>query len=216
MDENVLTRSYLETLSSTDLISLANDFDIDVPVDLNRRFIIGELLEVANDSHKDDDVDMIISTEESDFGDTEARLPDSYNDTMINAVLRNPAWAFVYWDISEADSHYAEMLLCVLFFDTENDEQSSDSFTVKINPNDHEQYVLLPAGKTCFSIDLRGKNHDKMSVLASSPRICIPHGCEYLNTLQPGKNIEMSEILSLSGMRSLLRHHYDLHRQSFS
>ena len=47
MEKTFLTRQYLETLSSADLMALAEDYDIDIPAELNRRFIIGELLEVA-------------------------------------------------------------------------------------------------------------------------------------------------------------------------
>ena len=47
MDKKILTRSYLETLSSSDLVSLADDYGIDIPDNLSRRFIIGELLEIA-------------------------------------------------------------------------------------------------------------------------------------------------------------------------
>ena len=50
MDIKNLTLSYLETLSSADLIALADDYGIDIPDNLNRRFIIGELLEVAQES----------------------------------------------------------------------------------------------------------------------------------------------------------------------
>ena len=46
MDTKKLTRSHLETLATADLISLADEFGIDFPENLNRSFIIGELLEV--------------------------------------------------------------------------------------------------------------------------------------------------------------------------
>ena len=49
MEQNFLSRTYLETLSTADLISLADDYGIDIPDDLNRRFIIGELLEFADE-----------------------------------------------------------------------------------------------------------------------------------------------------------------------
>ena len=49
MENKNLSRSYLETLSTADLIVLADDFDIDIPDNLNRCFIIGELLEVSEE-----------------------------------------------------------------------------------------------------------------------------------------------------------------------
>ena len=47
----LISRTYLESLSTADLISLADEYGIDIPEELNRRFIIGELLEVIEDSN---------------------------------------------------------------------------------------------------------------------------------------------------------------------
>ena len=55
MSDTKLSRAYLETLPSADLIALADDFGIDIPENLNRRFIIGELLEAAEDMVDSDD-----------------------------------------------------------------------------------------------------------------------------------------------------------------
>ena len=67
MEKTFLTRQYLETLSSADLMALAEDYDIDIPAELNRRFIIGELLEVAEELASPKDADMIISSEKVVF-----------------------------------------------------------------------------------------------------------------------------------------------------
>ena len=51
--ENVqINRAYLETLSFSDLQKLADDYSIDVPENFNRGFLIGEILEVAEESYK--------------------------------------------------------------------------------------------------------------------------------------------------------------------
>ena len=95
MSDTKLSRAYLETLPSADLIALADDFGIDIPENLNRRFIIGELLEAAEDMDDSDD-DLEESSEI-----TTADLPETYNETVISAVLRNPVWLFVYWDVKK-------------------------------------------------------------------------------------------------------------------
>jgi len=41
MEQTPLSRAYLESLSTSDLVSLAEEYGIDVPEGLNRRFIIG-------------------------------------------------------------------------------------------------------------------------------------------------------------------------------
>ena len=45
METPVLSRQKLESFSTQDLLDLADDYGIDIPEDLNRRFIIEEILE---------------------------------------------------------------------------------------------------------------------------------------------------------------------------
>ncbi|MDR1786719.1 MAG: DUF4912 domain-containing protein, partial [Spirochaetaceae bacterium] len=52
MNELFLSRKYLETLSSADLITLADKYGIDIPEDLNRRFIIAELADIAAEAQE--------------------------------------------------------------------------------------------------------------------------------------------------------------------
>ena len=49
MSDMRLSRAHLETLPTADLIALADEYGIDIPENLNRRFIIGELLEAAEE-----------------------------------------------------------------------------------------------------------------------------------------------------------------------
>ena len=52
--ENIpISLSYLETLSTADLIELAEEYDLDIPEQLNRRFIIAELLEIADELNEE-------------------------------------------------------------------------------------------------------------------------------------------------------------------
>ena len=61
MENKVITRAYLETLSFSDLKKLADEYGVDVPEDLDRRFLLCELLEIAEESRHDKDAAMIIS-----------------------------------------------------------------------------------------------------------------------------------------------------------
>ena len=45
MKKDTLSRAQLDSMSTTELISLCDEYGISVPDDLNRLFIIGELLE---------------------------------------------------------------------------------------------------------------------------------------------------------------------------
>ena len=195
MEKTFLTRQYLETLSSADLMALAEDYDIDIPAELNRRFIIGELLEVAEELASPKDADMIISSEKVVANSN--NLPESYNETYLNVVLRNPAWIFVFWDISAEDlamlkrENVLNCQLHVSFFETEEEAKSNDFFDVQISLE------------------------DRVDVLASSKKIELAHGCKALFENTPGKTLDFSPVMKLSGIEELLRIHYARHRQSF-
>lgn len=215
----MLGRSHLETLTSAELIAIADDLGIDIPEDLNRRFIIGELLEVAEDMNRSPMVDLAVDTS----GELKPAtvLPKSYNETQISVVLRNPAWAFVYWDVKESDladlqenSDFVNLNLRLSFFTEESDSKPSDSFEIPVDISDREQYVLLPAGKNYVRVDLIAEfKNDSQKILACSRRIQVPFMAREL--ANPLHEISFSPVMELSGLPALLRTHFMNHRQSF-
>ena len=219
MKKEFLSRQYLESVSTANLITIADDYGIDIPDDLNRKFIIEELLDIQEESlsHEEKEEEEMKEDDKAVLN----TLPKSYNHTKINAVLRNPAWAFVFWDIKESDitalkKSGASLSLRILFFETEDSDEVIDTITNELTLADREQYVLIPAGRKYFVANLEyietpGQN----KVLAYSPRIQIPYESEALKSYQPGKKIKMNKLAELSGMEELLRQHYKCHRQSF-
>lgn len=223
MDIKILNRSHLETLSTADLISLCDEFGIDIPENLNRSFIIGELLEIAEE-YKEESVEEDISTNEevAPVAKKEETLPESYNETNICAMLRNPAWIYVYWDISSADIarlntdfSFKSLCLRVSFWQNEDDEKPLESFDVQIGISDRQQYVLLSPGKNFVRVDLVAQYSGKEDEnLAITRKIELPKGSSVLNSL-PGRELDLPLTLELSDMKELLTAHFENHRQSF-
>ncbi len=213
MNDTKLSRAYLETLPSADLIALADDFGIDVPENLNRRFIIGELLEVAEDLADDDLAE--VSQEE-----TEASA-ETYNETVISAVLRNPVWLFVYWDVNKslilsvrASTRVRSLSLRVSMFTKDSLEVAADSFDVPITIEDRNRYVLLPSGFGSVRVDLVLDLEDgTQEMLASTGMVSLPLVPERI--ANPLPETPVSPVLRLSSLPDLLRTHYTNHRQSF-
>jgi hypothetical protein len=94
-----LARPYLDTLTTQELALLADDCGIDIPADLDRIFIIEELLDYKR-------------AEEEDLGEEEpesrrcpetAPIPRQYNINFIDVIVRDPLWVFVFWEIKEHD-----------------------------------------------------------------------------------------------------------------
>lgn len=222
--ENIpISLSYLETLSTADLLELAEEYDLDIPEQLNRRFIISELLEIAEELNEETNQSANDDFEENpeNFEATK-ELPSTYNETTIDVVLRNPAWAYVYWDISAADLQdvinvkgFTKLLLRVHFWESETADKIEDFCELTISVEDRAQYIFLPAGKKYFSIDLVADfSNVEPQKLSSSRLVVIPAGAPVISLESLDKPV--SPILQLSGMQELLKSHYQNHRQSFS
>jgi len=123
-----MTRTYLESMTTGDLIRMADNLGMDIPPELDRIFIIEELLEMASPDDVIDDIsdlqniaaeDQKVKTEDSlqadqnivDLGLAESvPLPKHYNITYIEVMIRDPLWAFVFWEIKDQDKdHYERM-----------------------------------------------------------------------------------------------------------
>lgn len=221
MENVVLSRAYLETLSFSELLKIADKDGIDVPEDFNRNFLIEEILEVQEDFEKIELDDMIISDEESE-SPKEDLVPRAYNSTEVEMVLRNPAWAFVYWNISESDrislekAFVSQMWLRVNSFSEKDRVKPDEFFDIQISKEDNGQYVLLPQNKKFFRVDLLFNLDNFVDILASSKILEKPRGTERFASFQPGNLGSMSEIMKLSGTETLLLEHYKNHRESFS
>ena len=190
MESMNFSRSYLETLSSADLIKLADEHGIDIPDDLNRRFIIGELLDLSQEMMAENHSEMLVV---DNPGPEEGYLPISYNETEIDVVLRIPAWAYVWWDISEAD------------------------FKKATEARGFKNFVLRLSDKKYFRIDLvalyASKENDNLAI---SRKVRIPNENRIALNAIPGRELDISEINKISGMERLLKSHYNNYRQSFA
>ena len=219
METENINRAYLETLSFSDLSKLADAYGVDVPEDLDRRFLICELLDIVEES-KFFNEDMVISTGKS--SDDSIVLPHGYNETQISCILRNPVWAFVFWNISNSDNnklkelHDCTLMLRVCSLPSAEELTPKESFEIKVTPGSQEQYVLIPAGEKYIRIELVYISGATRNVLAFSPVMEIPQGSEALNNIQPGKQSDYPEIIKLSGIENILMNQYKNHRHSFS
>jgi hypothetical protein len=218
--ENIpISLSYLETLSTADLLELAEEYDLDIPEQLNRRFIISEILEIADELNEEISDDFEESEEQIE---TTKDLPFTYNETSIDVVLRNPAWAYVYWDIRATDiqdvinsNEFSNLLLKIHFWESEKADKVIDVCELTISEDDRAQYIFLPSGKKYFSIDLIAEfSNLEPKKLTTSRIVTIPTGAPVISLESLEKPI--SPILQHSGMQELLKTHYQNHRQSFS
>lgn len=221
-DQIDLSRNTLETLTSSQLIDLADEYGIDIPDNLNRQFIIEELIEVAKEIDENSNYKETIKVSDDAVNTIATELPESYNETKIDVMLRNPVSLFVYWDFSEVQlkqlkSNKISIYLQISFFDSMEAEKPEDTFEIQINIEDREQYILIPGGKKFVRVDLMQNTTSSMdAVLAVSSRLSIPQGSEEFMNFHPGENLKIKPILELSGIKTVLTNHYNNYRQSFN
>ncbi len=219
MEDEKINRVYLETLSFSDLVKLADEYGVDVPEDLDRHLLIGELLELSEENRQDDGPNMIISSGEGSCQDI--NLPKSYNETQISCVLRNPVWAFVFWDVSETDLNMLHQIpdfkiaLRVCILAAHDDLVPKEVFEIEIPKGVNEQYVLLPFNKNFIRVELIYSSGNNREVLAFSSVVTIPKSSDNAFDFQPGIQKEYPEIIKLSGIEKLMLDQYKNYRHSF-
>lgn len=211
-----LTRSYLETLSSTDLTAISYDYGIDIPENFNRSFIITEIL----DTLEEQDIDYL-DIQETTESPNVLELPFSYNENRITATLKNPVWCYVAWDFNSetletvsTDPMFEAIAVRFSYYDSIDASESKETIDVIIKTDDREQFILLTQDFPFFQTSLVSTFKDKQEiVIASSARICKPKFPVDINlkTLQK----KYSTIQTLSGLQNVLRTQYAAHRQSF-
>jgi hypothetical protein len=177
MDDPGLTRPYLESLSSDELVKLADSYGIDIPFGLERIFIIEELLDLAlGDDFVSEDEETILHT---DFLEAVA-LPRQYYISFIEVLIRDPLWAFVFWEIKGHDKEIHEkagdfggycLRVIPINGKTAADE---DSFTVPVGLNDTAWYLGFPPMEGSYQVGLCAIHGDGKEVLTVSRPFKLP------------------------------------------
>jgi len=146
MEKIPLTRVYLESLINSDLIKMANDFGLDVSENSDRVFIIEELLDTASNDEDTQDIknadDVLVEA---------VPLPKIYNITFLEVMIRDPLWAFVFWEIKASEAEQFEKAcdfngyyLKVSPLDNHRDSTHKEKvFTVPVKAEDTAWYLSL-------------------------------------------------------------------------
>ena len=182
-----LTLPYLESLSTGELIELAVKNGLDIPPGLERGFIIEELFYLdheAESAHHD----IIQVDAKHDAFKEFAALPKQYHISFIEVIIRDPLWAFAFWEIKAHDRNHYEsapgfrgysLRVTPLREDPskEGGLQADDAaaFIVSVAIDDYARYLGFPPDDgRCFKVELCMQNHDDYTVLAQSRPFTLP------------------------------------------
>lgn len=189
-----LKRSYLESLTTNELVKLADGFGIDIPPGLERIFIIEALMDIAADYVMDaagygvaDGLDVSGSGNhekpvliETDIPES-VPLPQRYNITFIEVMIRDPLWVFTFWEIKSHDKELYEKApdfggyhLKVFPLKRGRVAEGEAVFIVPVGTGDTAWYLDFPSVEGRFRVDLCVLRGEEVIVLAASRPFRLP------------------------------------------
>jgi hypothetical protein len=185
MSDLHLDRPYLDSLTTGELTRIADNCGIDLPSNLERIFIIGELLDYARaEEEQDEEEERLVET--TDYLET-APIPRQYNITFIDVMIRDPLWAFVLWevkehdkDLYEKDANFSGYFLRVNPVGKEGEILKDQGFTVQVDRDDTARYLGFSEGGPVypqggyFQIELCAGLGEGGEVLAVSRTFSLP------------------------------------------
>jgi len=186
-----LTRVYLESLATGDLLAIADKLGIDIPNNPDRVSIIEELLDFSyreegiSSCDKEPEIKDLILTES-------VPLPRQYNITFIDVMIRDPLWAFVFWEIKASEKEQFEndenfdgyYLKVSRLEDSPSGNGDSGLFMVPVKSDDTAWYLsLLPAfeadsswaDQSQFKVEFCAGVGGVETALAVSNPVRLPH-----------------------------------------
>jgi len=141
-------------------------------------------------------------------------IPERYNDTRIVLLLRDPLWAYTYWDINDNElSKMQEEIFFEGFFlrvfelnikkgsneDSYSKENILDYYDIPIDEKDSSWYINLGKTGRYFGIQLCSIAHGKVSILSKSNIIKSPRGFVAKNIKDLSRDPDLMTIL-MSGL----------------
>jgi hypothetical protein len=180
-----LVRPYLDSLTTRELARLADSYGIDIPPCLERIFIIEELLDHARAEEEGEGEDGGLA--EAPYYLETAPIPRQYNITFIDVMVRDPLWAFVFWEIKEHDRALFEKEsefsgYCLRVIPAGQGGCAPDrSYTVQVDAGDTARYLGFSdyppegrQGEGGFRVELYVGMGGKSEVLAVSRVFYLP------------------------------------------
>ncbi len=186
MKNNEFSRSYLENLTTEELLIIADRLNIEIPPDLAWNFIIEAVLETQQQTETISRLEASSAGGNSFAPDAGAsldiavlhaavQLPEQYNITFIDVLIRDPLWAYVFWEIKSHDREMWENRdfngYCLKI------TQMSDAglaFIMQIPIEDNAWYVAIPNPAADYRADLCARAEGREVLLASSGVFTMP------------------------------------------
>ena len=191
-----MTRERLQSFSLQDLKRIALQEGLEVVEGLDRGALLEMILEAFADSRREREQESSLPilgeerkyelTQEEELAAEPAGLedlpiPPRYNETRLVPLVRDPHWAFAYWDIEETRARavrktprFESLLLRVR---TEGDilfDNANPWFDIPIQFSDSGWYIYLPYPGCTYTLELGFAAGGKYHLLCRSQPIRTP------------------------------------------
>ena len=174
----------MESLTTYELTRLADSFGIDIPPDLERIFIIAEILDIAVEEKPEEEESEEAVLVETSISEP-VLLPKQYNITFIEVMIRDPLWAFVFWEIKSQDKEFYEKSLdfegyclkvCPISVSAaaSKGNNKEEAFTINVGVSDSGWYLGFPPEGGRFKVELCVIIGEKETVIAVSRPFTLP------------------------------------------
>lgn len=219
-DYTPVTVERLKGLSIEALYALAEKMALDLPPDLEPMFVIEALLEAFEEDTEERKAsgDAAVHIEEKKYSGSELDEIDAsldaapcienrYNETVIHVVVKDPEWAFVFWDVKDEELAALEAgdgLTCLflrVIQDPLPDGKCNASFDVVVGDEDDHWYLYLPDEGRQYRVDLYARLGSKPRLLAHSALVGTPRSIVAAPFGRLDK--KAGELAALSGLDSL-------------
>jgi hypothetical protein len=196
--------------------------DLTLPPDLERIFIIEELLEREKEDDEIDEAPLEESSDNEAASLKTARLPDRYNITFIDVIIRDPLWAFVFWEVKLSEKEAFDKIenfggyylrvsaLCL------REQEAENEFIIPVGMDDSAWYLGFPSADDSqgsgdpiigrwYRVDLCAEKENQEIVLCSSRPFKLPNMARKCGA-QKGRC--KNKLLDLSGFEDfhVIRH----------
>ncbi|GMO25552.1 MAG: hypothetical protein Ta2F_00890 [Termitinemataceae bacterium] len=209
MQDFLSNEPYLQRFSTDELVALAERLGIELSLDKDRLFIIDELLEYAPclniyqeenpfDAADFKNIGLHTSDSTADTANVPeeievAKLPEQYNITYIEVLVRDPLWVFVYWEIRasvkqeiEKTANFNSYILRVKLFECTMGSKCQNLFSIPVTVSDNSLYVNFPPDGPCqaicktrqdavFQVELCAVLGVNIEVITVSKPFTLPH-----------------------------------------
>ena len=197
MKTQQITRQYLESLTRQELIILSENYMIDVPEDIDRQILIGEILDLAS-FDKDPGSDNGKNQEHSSGSNGK----DSFEIPEADFVrIRD-------------DPEFNYLFLRVYTYQGGTDNESdSDFFNINLGIDDRNWSIYLNEQVQSLKVCLFASIGEEEVEIASSRRVYLSFGS--IEGLKPLVKADSNPLLELSGIRRIRERQFNFHRQTF-